>query len=361
MTSGGGTVGNGLSTDPSFFPIAVWLQTPEAVAADYKAIGVNTFIGLWNGVTNSSLTALNDQGLYLVADQNATSLSDPLGPTVIKAWAQTDEPDNAQDDGQGGWGPAVPVQTIIDRYDAFKAGDTLGRPVYLNFGQAVANPSWIGIGYNPADRETIYTQYSAGADIVSYDVYPVNAGLPLTYIADGVDNLRRWTNYEKPVYFWLECTKYNSGNAGAPTPAQVKCEVWLGLTHGANGFGYFCHVFSPSFSEAGLLDDSTMSAAVGALNAQVTSLAPVLNSATVTNGVTVSGATGMHTMVKRYGGSTYLFAVSPSTSTQTPTFTVAGVSSATATVDGESRTIPVTGGSFSDAFTAYAVHIYRIQ
>ena len=355
-----GLVGNGLSANPAFFPIAVWLQTPESNAANYKNIGVNMFIGLYSGITNSNLSALNASSLIAGADQNSIGLTDPLSPAVMKAWTQQDEPDNAQPNGTGGYGPAIPVSTITANYNAIKAADSLHRPVYLNFSQAVGNPNWIGIGYNSAQRETIYTQYSAGADIVSFDVYPVNNSLPIRDVADGVDNLRRWTNYQKPVYFWVECTRYDTTN-GTPTPAQVKCEVWLGLTHGANGFGYFCHVFTPTFSEAGLLTDGTMSAAVHAINTQVTSLAAVLNSATIANGVTVSGVMGIHTMVKQYGGSTYVFAVSENTTITTPSFQMTGVTNATAVVDGESRSIAVTSGGFGDTFTAYAVHIYKIS
>ena len=39
-----------LSSDPSFFPIAVWLQSPGK-APQYKAAGINTYVGLWRGPT----------------------------------------------------------------------------------------------------------------------------------------------------------------------------------------------------------------------------------------------------------------------------------------------------------------------
>lgn len=353
------TVGNGLSSDPYFFPVTVWLQTPESNAANFAALGVNTFIGLWDGFTTSNIAALSANGMYAIADQDSTALGSSLGPSVVRGWSQVDEPDNAQSDGQGGYGPAVPVATIVNNYNSWKAADTLKRPVYLNFSRAVGDPSWIGIGYDPAERETIYTQYAAGADIVGFDVYPVNSGLPLRDVANGVDNLRRWTNYQKPVFFWVECTKYDSSNVGTPTPAQVKCEVWLGLTHGANGYGFFCHIFTPTFAEAGVLGDTAMKNAITALNTQVHSLAPVLNSPTISSGATRSNSL-VHIIVKRYGGFTYLCAVSESSSAQTCTFTITGVSSATAIVDGESRSLAVTAGQFTDTFVAYAVHIYKI-
>jgi hypothetical protein len=38
-------------SDPNFFPLAVWLQSPNN-AAKYKAAGINTYVGLWRGPTD---------------------------------------------------------------------------------------------------------------------------------------------------------------------------------------------------------------------------------------------------------------------------------------------------------------------
>jgi hypothetical protein len=35
-------------TDPTFFPLAVWLQDPGN-APKYKDIGINVYVGLWRG------------------------------------------------------------------------------------------------------------------------------------------------------------------------------------------------------------------------------------------------------------------------------------------------------------------------
>src|SRR5262245_54635261 len=43
--------------DPSFFPIAVWLQDP-ANASKYKDIGINVYVGLWRGPTEKQLAEL---------------------------------------------------------------------------------------------------------------------------------------------------------------------------------------------------------------------------------------------------------------------------------------------------------------
>ena len=137
----------------------------------------------------------------------------------------------------------------------------------------------------------------------------------------------------------------------------------MSLVHGSMGVGYFCHVFSPTFIEAGLLADTAMSTAVLAINQQIHDLAPVLNTPSIANAVTVSSsnsAVPVDLMVKRLGGALYLFAVAMRPTTTTATFTVRGPPAATVTVLGEARTLSLSGGAFSDAFAPYAVHLYRI-
>ena len=48
--AGDGPYPKGLPETPESFPIAVWLQAP-ANAERYRAIGINTYVGLWRGPT----------------------------------------------------------------------------------------------------------------------------------------------------------------------------------------------------------------------------------------------------------------------------------------------------------------------
>src|SRR5581483_5008089 len=105
--------------------------------------------------------------------------------------------------------------------------------------------------------------------------------------------------------------------------------------------------------------------AVTALNAQILSLAPEINSASVPNLVSVSAPDAsppVDIMVKTHGTSIYVFAAVSRTGSTSGSFTLQGVTgSGTATVIGESRTVPITHGAFTDTFTANAVHIYQID
>ncbi|MBN1892949.1 hypothetical protein JW906_00560 [bacterium] len=367
---------NGPSTDTNFFPMAVWLQSPEnaSTAATYKNSGINTHVGLWEGPTESQLSAIAALNTTTLCDQNATGLHS-VHSDVIKAWMHQDEPDNAQ----GGTQDPVPVAEIVDRYGRMKANDPT-RPVYLNFGQGVACDAWYGRG-NRTNHPEDYAAYSEAADILSFDVYPMNV-FPLPessapwfrafnnavaqnpwYVAAGVDRLRNWTDSKKPVWVWIECTNINGEPDYALTPAIVKAEVWMAIIHGARGIGYFCHQFSPSFIEAGLLANAAMRDGVSAVNAQIASLAPVLNTQSVSNGVIVASgnpAILVDAMVKRSDGYTYVFAVSMRPGSTTAVFALRDFTgTCTIEVIGENRDLTAVDGVFQDDFPGYGVHLYR--
>ena len=101
---------NGFPADANFFPIGVWMQSPIR-AARYKAIGINTFVGLWEGPTEQQLAALARQDMYVVAEQNDVGLKSVNGH-VIKAWMQQDEPDNAQPIGLGLYGTCIAATEV---------------------------------------------------------------------------------------------------------------------------------------------------------------------------------------------------------------------------------------------------------
>ncbi|PTY03970.1 hypothetical protein DB346_02635 [Verrucomicrobia bacterium LW23] len=366
---------NGPPSDPSFFPLAVWLQNPRH-APRFKEAGINTFVGIWGEVKEEHLAQIKSAGMKLICEQSPSSLRYINDPTII-AWMHGDEPDNAQPlpDGKG-YGPPIPPATIIEGYAAaIKADPT--RPVLLNLGLSVAYNEWIGRGTRTGRAED-YPEYVKGADIVSFDIYPVAGNLPavdgkLWYVAKGVDHLMRLSNGQKIVWNCIETSKIGTKDRIA-TPHQLRCQVWMSLIHGSTGLIYFLHEFAP-FKEAAILDNPEMLAAVTAINKQILSLAPVLNSPTIPEGAEVATtyagpdgearptATDVDIMVKRHSGITYLFAVEMKGVTTAATFSVPGLKpGAILSVVGENRTIELkNGGTFSDSFEAWDVRIYEIK
>jgi hypothetical protein len=277
-----------------------------------------------------------------------------------------DEPDNAQSLGRGkGYGPPILPEKILGDYRRLRAADP-SRPVLLNLGQGVAYDNYIGRGVrrnHPQD----YAEYVRGADIVSFDIYPVVHDKPevagkLEFVGRGVERLVQWTRGEKAVWNCIECTHIDNPWV-KPTPDQVRAEVWISLIHGSQGLIYFVHQFKPVFKEAALLDDPEMLAAVTSINRQIHELAPVLNSASLVEGVSVKSSVAdvpLAWMMKRRADSTYLFTVNMRNQRTRGSFSIPGLPEhVVAEVLSESRTIAVKGGAFTDEFEPYGVHLYR--
>jgi len=347
---------NGPSADDAYFPIAVWLQSPRNAEA-YKAIGINLYVGLWRGPNDDQLKELEASGMPVLA-----GFKERLAYRgILRGWTMMDEPDNAQPKPGGGYGSCVLPPAIAEQYRAWKAADP-SRPVYLNVGQGVANEAYKGRGSDCARHDEHYAEYIKATDIISYDIYPVNSGYPLWWTGKGVDRLRQWANYEKPVWNWIEASSIRG--EGKPTGAQIKAQVWMSIIHGSMGIGYFCHQFKPVSDEAAPLHDAAIKQALKEINGQVTSLARVLNTRSVANGVTVKSSNTevpVDTMLKRHGGETYLFAIGARPGATSAKFAMREMGNFQVTVIGENRTLQARNGQFEDHFGEYEVHLYRIR
>jgi len=316
-----------------------------------------------------------------------------LDEKTIVAWMHGDEPDNAHPfkrywkgdksrikqawpeiyqrlnlaaNPYKGYGPPVPPQWIVNDYRQIKATDPR-RPVLMNLGQGVAWKDYIGRGERRGKLED-YPEYIQGCDLVSFDIYPAchrNAAVKqnLWFVPQGVDRLRKWAGPKKPVWTCIECTQIQHPTTKA-TPHQIRCEVWMAIIHGAKGLIYFCHTWKPRFIEAGLLADAQTARAVKEINAQVTQLAPVINSPDLSDVAHVAAASNVaqiDILVKRKADALYIFSVNMRDQESRARFKLADVKSAQVEVLGEDRTISVRDGVFRDDFKGWDVHLYRIS
>jgi hypothetical protein len=360
----------GIPTDPSFFPIAVWLQGSWH-ATELAQLGINIYVGNNAGtdpLAASDLAILKGLGLHAIIGQDSVGLANIDDPTIIGWWMTPDEPDNAQSNGSGGYGPPVDPSALVKTYDAYKAKDST-RPVWLGLGQGVAYDGWEGRGSGAPPE----SGYVAASDIVAFDIYPYNncGGDSNEMVtcgqfwlnAFGVDRLHKWSGRQQAVWTDFETTIISAGTTTGPTPVETISEVWLSLIHSANGICYFIDSWNPSFREDGIFESPAMVKAVTGLNQQIQSLAPELNSATLPGLVSVSsGAASIESMVKANGTSLYVFSAVSQKGTATGTFQIEGMTAdAVATVVGEGRSVDVVRGKFSDAFPANGVHIYKID
>jgi len=361
------------ATDPTFFPISAWLQGSWH-ATEMAALGINIYVGNNAGTDSlaaADLATLKAQGIYAIVGQDSVGLANVDDPTIVGWWMTPDEPDNAQDKSDGTCcGPPVAPGTLVTEYDAYQAADPT-RPIYLGLGQGVAYDGWEGRGSNaPAE-----SGYVPASDIVDFDIYPYNncggdANEQVTcgqfwLNATGVDRLHGWSARGQAVWTDIETTIIAAGTTTGPTPKQTKSEVWLSLIHGANGITYFLDTWNPSFREDGIFADAAMVTAVTALNQQIKTLAPVLNSADIPNLVTVNSSdpnVPIDLMVKAHGQTLYVFAAISGAGTANGEFLIQGMNGyGPVTVLGENRTFTVTDGQFGDVFAANDVHLYEID
>jgi len=348
-----------------FFPIGVWMQDPTN-ALRFRAAGINTYVGLWEGPTPVQLTRLESTGMRIVCHQNEAARAHPYATNII-AWMHQDEPDNAPRSGArfGLGDPAKPEQ-IVAAYHQMKAVDP-DRPVFLNLGQGVAWDNWYGRGTRNRRPED-YPRYLQGCDIASFDIYPANHSAAevrgnLWYVPLGVMRLQQWATSSQQVWNIVECTAIRSPQQ-RPSPAEVRAQVWMSLIHGSRGIIYFAHQFGPTFCEAALLENSEMLAAVTTLNQEVAELAPILNLPAQNHQIRVQSmnpALPIAVLSKKWRDAIHLYAVAMRPLEGAVEFTLPDATLDTRLeVIGENRELPVYEGRFRDYFQPWEVHLYRV-
>lgn len=348
-----------LSRDPNYFPIGVWLQSP-ANAQRYREIGINLYVGLWQGPTEEQIKALEEAKMPVICEMNDWAKRN-LGRKIIAGWMHGDEPDNAQalPDGKG-YGPPIPPEKEAEEFDRIRALDPT-RPVMINLGQGVAWAGWYGRGVRTGHLED-YPRYAKAADILSFDIYPVTSTDKdvkgkLELVGLGTRRLRGWAEADQPVWACVEATHIANADV-APTPEQTRSIAWMAIAHGATGLIYFSHQFAPRFIEAGILANEKMAKGVQAINAEITRLAPILNDATLN--VEVEGSAAV--LAKRHAGQTHLFVVSTKTEPSTVHVQLTGLKgSRKVELVGSKTMLAATNGTFTDSLGPYEMRHYRLM
>lgn len=353
------------------FPIGVWYESVLSASdsATDAAMGLNTYVVL----TSNSLYSAVAAGDMKVIPQFALT-GTPGAETV--GYMTGDEVDMSI---TGWWGaPTAAQQSALNASIAALPKD--GRPLVTNFGKGLA------FGGNvPAAQTMLNSQDIISCDIYWFtdsDVYQSTQGGVLfnggsaaltatqTRRASNygavVTKMRSLLGFKKPVWGFVENGGPFSGNTTAAsyiTPAQLRAAVWHSIIAGAQGILYFNHSFGGpaqgqhNFRTAYYAPIRTVAAAV---NAQIQSLAAALLGPTATR--LVSAPASVKVLAKWNGGAPVIFAGSTENVTSSPTFTVAGHTVGTVTVLGESRTIAMTAGQFTDTFTdGNAIHIYQVS
>lgn len=365
--------------DPNVFPITVWMQDPsgiengEKLGRAYPKIGIDTGIGLWE----DEWWYLRQEGLhetdwrvYVDATRVDQVLADTAHVRNYVGYLVADEPDMTKVYGDV-FHPDMQPSAIVKAADTVRAKDP-SRPTYLNFSPWMGTPTGeVGYGYIEKSYEEDMRTYCSAADIASADYYgwthPDRGDTVGAYSYGQVlDTMRKWCGPDKPLYGFVE-TGHPHDRGETITPDQLESAVWNTVLHGATGINYFAHSFHTDGTGeySSVLTRPDITARVTAVNARLKSLAPVLNAPNLT-GVTAESDNGIPVSVlyKQVGDARWVLAQTDGTK-QHPRSLAAKVtlqvpvSSGTATVVDENRTVPIVDGKIVDDFGPYQVHVYR--
>jgi hypothetical protein len=359
-----GRFSNPLPTRPSYFPIGVWLECVNDrgdVKTD-KDVGLNVYVVLC-ATGQSALNLARANGMRVIGDYEWPFAPGPGSETA--GYHLGDELDMTM-------GPAGCAE--VKRRKARLPTDRRLR--HSNYGKGVL--FW--------ESRAEAACFVNAQDLVSTDAYwfsdnnicgeseggrqravvkaddchvAANYGWQVSRVRSFVSPAR-----SKPVWAFVE-VGHPAGQDDWPgiTPPQIRAAVWHSIIAGARGIIYFNHSFGgPCQTQHALRERcyAAERAMVKSVNAQIKSLAPVLNAPFVTSRWRHSRST--RAMVKWHGGQFYVFAGSASTDSSAASFSMRCVGNAAATVIGENRKLAVRRGAFTDAFAdGNTVHIYRID
>ncbi|HEY6639046.1 MAG TPA: hypothetical protein VIZ61_15310 [Solirubrobacterales bacterium] len=396
-----------LPDNPHFFPIMAWLRPAgqQSDIAAYVDFGLTGLVGMENP-EGAQESRLRQAGLHVLIQADERTRFDGLGKET-KGWMLGDEQDMEL-------GPTACPSAV----NAVKAGlPDDGRLRFNGYGKGV-------LEWETDDEAKCWLQQQ---DVTAADTYwftdPGKRAQRFGYLyGENVSRLRylRALGGGSPEPIWMDVelgwpfTESAAQGGRRILPAEARSAVWHSIIAGARGIIYFDHNFGPGTPGSTIRREgyADARAKMKSVNAQITALAPVLNSPTVVSGW--SQGDGTDTMVKwaasgkgnkkrckskrgkkqrkkckkkakggaaaskkrkkKCGsrgkkkcrratskGGLYVFAGA----TRSPVegrFSLPCVGNTKAAVLGENRRVAVHHGSFSDHFAdANAIHIYRIR
>jgi hypothetical protein len=317
-----------------FFPVFSYEQCTETHERAL-ALGVNVFVQV-------PYTSCAEP----VATTPPYVLSDWYTRENGSGWYLPDEPD--------GWGitpeqmPKLPPVAQTGRLRV------LGLSQHFFSGQALINERF--------DRSD-YTRFTALADVIGFDMYPIVkfcGRVPLTDMFRAQRELMTIYAPGKPTFQWIETSKMTGECPSMPiTPQIVNAETWLAIAGGACGIGYFTSSLTGDLWNRWDFD-AGIEKQIAATVAGVQRLAPALcaqygNVVVPWNGSVVASS-------RTLNGAVYVIAVNGSDKPTTVPFRVDGLTGRALAVLDEGRTLkPVKKVYFRDSFGPYQVRIYVAQ
>jgi Ca2+-binding RTX toxin-like protein len=223
----------------------------------------------------------------------------------------------------------------------------------------------------PRGTATQLQPYSAVTDVHGVDIYPVTLQSPTPDLHD----VGRWTSTlasitsNHSVWTTLQvCASGSydtSGHYVLPTFAQERYMAYDAILNGTRSIAFYggnipgC--WSASDRQHGwnwTFWSSVLKPLIGELNS-TSALAPALVSPGSTQVLATSDTSTQ--AISRAGAGSDIWVIAARSGSGTATVTISGLPAgvSTGTVYTEGRSVPVSNGSFSDAFAQWGVHVYR--
>ncbi len=368
---------NGFPASASFLPIGVY--PAQASPSELAAEGINfftpmrdetagTWCPVWSNPDGNDMSGVDAQPGFYAGGSFYQSSGQPWGQR-----AAFDVFGDELDGNPSHWFDCLP-SSISSHNESVGNGAGLSAAAFeaaeaASHAADSSRPLYIPttVTFMDGGKSYFYTgsQKAAictGADIFSFDVYPlVMRDGHVWDMYDQIQEARGYCRDSRPVMAFTEMDHMDDGSV-YPQPAQTAAEVWNAIIGGARGVEYFdqySNIAETGYTGNGHYAAGAMYDAITTTDAEVTALAPIINAPFAEKYVTASGA--MSVMAKYYDGHFYVFAIPHASGSQKVTFTLAGAPGGTMTVLNENRTVPVSGGKFSDTFANEdTVHVYEL-
>jgi hypothetical protein len=366
----------------NFFPLGVWFESvaQQSDVDTDKAAGLNTYVEL---TSNSDLSLVRAGGMYAVQGQVTSGVgSETIGDLLTDEADMTYGPGNDPWSGVEGWDTCIPIQdnggqcgyTVMQQF-LTQSQPGNGRLKYANYGKGVMmwesdNDAAAFInGYTSATSADLYFYTDPNlcpSEAQTYFGIPSNECNRAANYGLVIDRLRALDaldGHRQPIYGFVE-VGHPATEDSAPTITgdQIAGAVFSSLIHEARGIIYFNHSFGGSCQSQHVLRDACGAAIrpkVIETNNRVKDLAAVLNTQSYQHSFNAS----LSTMLKVSGDSYYIFAMQkrPNTNGSYTLTLPSDMKGSTVQVLYENRTLPISGGKFTDSFAAeYTYHIYKI-
>jgi hypothetical protein len=316
-----GIADGSLTLDGSpFFPLMIWGACPTTYG-NLVAAGINLLAQNPCGGTNAQVDALAGAALSAGIAGDAEAENPQLIGTFL--------PDEADIHGlTAKTVPQVPPSTATGRVTFL----TLSNHVYSR-----AAPTQFG--------RAMYPGLIAKADVVGFDLYPLQSWCLKTEIDDVYDAQRELVGLApgKVTFQWIEAGPLDCGaRGGRVTPAVIRAESWLAIAAGARGLGFFPNEWTPENA-----------AAVSDVTSTIDAIAPAL----LAPAVAASADAPLRVAAHMLNGAVYVVVVNPTRRAVHAHVAVPALGNAHAQVVG-GGSVAARGGSFSDSFPALAARVY---